>query len=1465
MRSDTAKSPEPGALAGKRALVAERLRKAATQPREGPLSFAQQRLWFLDQLAPNSPLYNIVALACLYGPIDVAALQNALNCVVARHETLRTRFRCPDGVPLQTVDTQRHCILGLIDLSRLPESERESETSQQIRAELNRPFDLASDQPLRVKLLKLGPEQHQLILVVHHIAADEWSLRILFKEWQTFYAAELARKHTALPPLAIQYTDFARWQREWLKGSTLDEHLRYWKNQLRDFPPATGLLTDHPHPAAPTFSGKTASLSLGLALTKQLKQLAKKEEATLFMVLLAAFKTLLFRYTQQEDLIVCSPVAGRSRVETEGLIGFFVNTVPLRTSLSGEPSFTQLLARVREVTVGAMAHQDLPFDRLVGELQPQRSLTHLPFTKVMFAYQGLAADCIEFGGAKMQFRDVEPELSKFELTVTLRETSEGLLAVAEFSRELFETETIVQFLAHFETLLRGIAAAPGSPISRIPLLSLAERHHLLVECNQTGTAYPRGERIHELFEAQVRRAPQATAASWGRSKISYGELNGRANQLARFLNQFSVQRDVPVALCVERSLEMLVGMLGILKAGGAYVPIDSTYPKDRLAFMLEDAGAPVLLTQERLLSRLPRTSAKVVCLDADWDLIAREKPENLPKSGTDSDLAYIMYTSGSTGQPKGVAIPHRAINRLVLNTNYIQLDPKDRIAQVSNISFDAATFELWGALLNGAQVVGISSDVALSPKEFANELRMRGISAMFLTTALFNQLAAEVPGAFESVGTVIAGGEALDPKWVREVLRNRPPKRLVNGYGPTENTTFTCCHLIREVAEHATLVPLGKPISNTTVYLLDSHLEPVPVGIPGELYTGGDGLARGYWNRPELTSQKFIRNPFDESGKGYLYRTGDMARRRADGTIEFLGRIDGQIKIRGYRVELGEIESQLAAHPAVRQCVVRVAGSSSTSKRLVAYVVAEAQATPSASELRAFLIEKLPDYMIPSAFVNLGAMPLTPNGKVDHAALPAPENSRPSLDRRYLAPQDSTERQLVVIWQNVLGVQPIGIQDKFFDLGGHSMLAVRVIAEIEKSFGRKLRLATLFQAGTIQRLAAVLREEIDETALTSGSSLVEVQSMGSRPPLFLVHGAGGGMFWGYVNLSRRLGMDQPVYGFKCPGLAGQRESGSLQDMAARYIADLRVVQPQGPYYLGGYCFGGNVAYEMACQLTEQGHEVAMLALLNCAPPNSGYEKIPWTPAWSLRFAKNLLHGLRYFLSWSMNQRRGFFRWKWHLLKRRLSLRRELAGQLPRIEPGELVDLSAYTEEQKGIWEHHIRALLSFRPRPYRGTVQLFRSAGHPLWCSFEEDYGWGRLALKGVQLIMVPGAHEKILEEPWVGVLGQAVSTALQSAQHEHSRSVPEPQLNKKLSAAELDSGEQAFESAAVAEMSPLEMAYPRLFESRVGGFQSRIAVRFESKELSYRDLSLQANQLAHYLLQLGIGPESLVGVVMDR
>jgi amino acid adenylation domain-containing protein len=1305
------------------------------------------------------------------------------------------------------VDKTAEVKVRLVELQDHPSAEIEAE----IRAEVNRPFDLSTSPLLRATLLRVKPDEHVLVLNMHHIVSDEWSMKLFFREFAVLYAGFARGEKVTLPELSIQYGDFSVWQRDWMQGRVLEQQLSFWRAQMSGKPPITEWPADHCRRELSAHPAGNQRRVLSRELSHGVKELAERLEGTLFMVLLAAFKALLHRHTLQEDIVVGSPFAGRNRSETEQLIGFFVNALPLRTNLGGEPTFEELVRRVREVALGAAEHQDLPLEKLVEALQPERSLNHLPFTKLMFVVQNDVREELQLPGLKLRFETAESALAKFDLTFFVQETNHGLVTQIEYNADLFEPETITRLLQQFERLLEGSVANPKRRISELPLLSSADRLRLLVDWNRTATDYPRDKCIHELFEAQAKRTPQAIAVEFGTQTLTYAQLNERANQLARHLKQFDIRPDVLVGLCVERSVEMVVGLMAVLKAGGAYVPLDVNYPPERLAFMLADTRTPVLLTQQSLKSRLPAhlleaqgkaDSLAVVCLDTDWDVIGTESRENLPNPAKPESLAYVMYTSGSTGKPKGVAVPHRAVNRLVFNTNYIQLDATDRLAQVSNVSFDAATLEVWGSLLNGGRLVGISQEVALRPKEFASELRDRGITAMFLTSALFNQVAGEAPDAFNTLRTIMAGGEALDPKWVRVVLNHLKQAlrqtRVVNGYGPTENTTFTCCHHITNVPEEASNIPIGRPISNTQVYILDTHLNPVPVGVPGELYAGGDGLARGYWNRAELTAEKFVPNPFlkelapELNGDGAirapeksslasaepssadspvmnpmhlsqtLYRTGDLARYLPDGTIEFLGRIDHQVKVRGFRIELGEIETVLGQHPGVRECVVIVRGQSAGERRLVAYFVGDKNGAPNASALRERLATKLPEYMVPAAFVPLEALPLTPNGKVDRAALPEPEQTRPELEPKYVAASDEVEVRLTKIWEDVLGVQPIGIRDNFFELGGHSLLAVRLSAQIEKSFGTKLRLATIFQAPTIAQLARHLRPETQAAEPPCQNSIVELHRGGTNPPLFLVHGAGGGMFWGYANLSRHLGPKQSVYGFKSRGLDGKEEFGSIEEMAAEYVADLRKVKPQGPYYLGGYCFGGNVAYEMARQLEGAGESVALLALMNCAPPNSRYGRINWSPLWWVRLFRNLIYWGHYFREWTPAQRSGFFRWKWRLLKRKLgAFFGAVTGRRSRGEVSSLVDLSSFTPEERKVWEAHIRALGLFNPRPYGGPIHLFRSPGHPLWCSFEPDYGWSEFARGGATITVVPGTHEKILEEPCVAVLAAELQKLL--------------------------------------------------------------------------------------------------------
>ncbi len=1360
-----------------RALLEERLQRArqtsargaetrSSIPRRGavaeiPLSFAQERLWFLDQLEPGSAVYNVCQAVRISGPLDSVALEKALNDVVRRHEILRTNVRSVDGRPVQVIAPERTIAIASMDASAWGEGPADLELQRRLREESRRPFNFERDLLLRALLVRLSPTESVLMLTMHHIISDGWSLGILFRELAALYAGYCSGQLCKLPELPIQFADFVLWEREHVHDAALERALAYWKKQLGGTLPVLELPLDHPRSATATSRGALQSLTLSRTLTGALKTFGQQEGATLFMTLLAAFQVLLHRWSGQEDIVVGSVVAGRRKVELEKLIGFFVNTLVLRGDLAGNPTFRELLARVRDSSLAALAHQDLPFERLVKELRPDRTVGRNPLFQVMFVLQNAPMAPTDLPGLSLEPIDVDTGTTKFDLTLSMMETPQGLRAGFEYNADLFEPATIARMLGCFQTLLEDAVANPATPIARLALLGAAEREEIVTSWNRTRRAFPREQTLHAQVEAQVARNPAAVALSFSGATVTYGELNARANQLAHRLRRLGIGPDTLVALCLERSPEMIVALLGILKAGGAYLSLDPSYPAERLAFMLADSQAPVVLTVASLRPVVPAGGAErsIINLDTEWPDIARESAANPAPLATGENLAYVSYTSGSTGKPKGVCIPHRAVSRLLINTDYVQLGADDVVAQISNCAFDASTFEVWGALLHGGRLAVIPRTVVLEPAVLAKTLVAEGVTAMFVTTALFNQLAQTTPGIFQSLRHVLFGGEAANPVCVREVLRASPPRRLLHVYGPTETTTFATWLEVREVPAGATTVPIGRPLANTTLYVLDTQGQPVPVGVPGELHIGGDGVARGYLRRPELEAARFIADPFAGEAGARLYKTGDRVRWLPDGTLEFLGRLDRQVKIRGFRIEPDEIEIVLERHPAVKQAAVMVREAAAGDRQLIAYVAGPAV---DVAELRQHLQATLPDYMVPAVFVKLDALPLNANGKVDRDALPAPE----ATDRTgaYCAPRDAVEREVAEIWAQVLGVAQVGLRDRFFDLGGHSLLAVKMVGKLEERFGRRLPVAAIFQHGTVEELARLLRP--DGAAYRSATSIVDIQGQGTRAPLYLVHGVGGGMFWGYANLARHLGTGQPVLAFKSRGLEGQPEWPSIVDMATNYLADLRSRQPNGPYLIGGYCFGGIVAYEMARQLEAQGEKVGLLALINCSPPNTTYERVPQRRSWAWRrkFLRNLGYWLGCFLfTWTWRERAEFIRWKLRLIRKRTTWLQH-ASALAVTDVDEMVNLTAYSEEQRQLWQTHVKALRSYVPHPFGGHVTLFRTRGHAFFCSFDELYGWGPLAGGGVTVRIVPGGHGNILDEPHVRTVARELAAELEAA-----------------------------------------------------------------------------------------------------
>jgi aspartate racemase len=1381
--------PERAELTGsQRALLEERLQRARankSRPREPkssiqrrpldepiPLSFAQERLWFLDQLEPGSAVYNVCQAVRLTGTLDLGVLEKALNEIVRRHEILRTNFFEKDGQPWQTIAPNRPAPLTVVDLSGWRDGTAAEEWQRCLHEESRRPFDLARDPLLRALLIRSAATEHTLMITMHHIVSDGWSVGILLRELAECYTSLCGGQKPELPELPIQYADYVLWERDTMRDAAIEKPLAYWREQLGGTLPVLELPFDRPRLAAAMSRGASQTVQLAKPLMQALKSLGQQEGATLFMTLLAAFQVLLHRWTGQEDIVVGSVVAGRRKVELERLIGFFVNTLVFRGDLTGNPTFRELLGRVREMSLRALANQDLPFEQLVQELRPDRAVSRNPLFQVMFVLQNAPMPPAELPRLTLEPIEVNTGTAKFDLTLSMIETPQGLRAALEYNADLFEPATIGRLLGCFVTLLESIATQPDQRIAGLALLTPAERHALLSGFNRTTSDYPRHATIPELFAEQAAQRPEAIALVCGERRFTYRELDVRSNRLAHWLRRAGVGPDTLVGVCLHRSAELIVALLGIAKAGGAYVSFDPTYPAERLAFMMTDTAARVVLTSEKLRdmvvaihARQTRAGAspalQVKCLDADWAEFAQESGAPFASDVRAENLAYVSYTSGSTGQPKGVCVPHRGVVRLVKGTDFARFNADDVFLQFAPIAFDASTLEIWGALLNGAQLVVFPAGPA-SLEELGLAIEQQGITTLWLTAGLFHQMVEEQLDRLRNVRQLLAGGDVLSVTHVTRVLERLPQTQLINGYGPTENTTFTCCHRVTAPPLAGRSVPIGRPIANTQVYILDARQQPVPVGVAGELFTGGDGLARGYLNQPGLTAEKFVPHPFSDEPGARLYRTGDRARWLPDGSVEFLGRMDRQVKIRGFRVEPAEVEAVLAQHPAVKECAVIVRDEPAGGKCLVAYLVAKETPAPASDAWRMFLEGKLPDYLVPSAFVSLDALPLTPNGKLDVAALPALDSTRPELQGQYVAPRDEVERQLAVIWEKILGVHPIGIHDRFFDLGGHSLLAVRMVAQLEKQFGKKLRVASIFQHRTIEQLAPLLRSS--ETNHTPVGSIVEIQGHGSRPPVYLVHGVGGGMFWGYSNLARHVGTTQPIYAFKSRGLDGLPEWPTIEEMARHYLADLRAQRPQGPYLLGGYCFGGVVAYEMARQLQAQGEKVALLALMNCSPPNTAYERTDgWhSVRWQIGFLRNLSYLLGCFLfRWTGRERTEFIRWKLRLLRKRAAAGAGHNGEIAVTDVDEMVNLAAYSEEQRRLWQTHVNALKQYQPQPYDGHVTLFRTRGHALLCSFDPDYGWGELARGGVTLRIMPGGHGSILDEPHVRTVAREFDQCL--------------------------------------------------------------------------------------------------------
>jgi amino acid adenylation domain-containing protein/FkbM family methyltransferase len=1047
-----------------------------------PLSFAQQRLWFLDQLEPDSAAYNCPAAVRLTGALNLDVLEKTLSEVVRRHEILRTGFPAMDGQPVQVIAPAAPLKVELIDLGEMNADERETEAQRLAKEDAERPFDLAQGPLLRATLLRLSVDEHIALFTMHHIVSDAWSMGVLVLEIAALYEAYSNDRPSPLPELDIQYADYAKWQQDWLRGEVLDKQLAYWKRQLQDSPPVLELPTDRPRPVARNYQGATKSVVLPSALSESLKHLSREEGTTMFMTLLAAFQVLLARYAQKDDINTGTAIAGRNKGEIEGLIGFFINTLVMRTDLSGNPTFQELLGRVRETCLGAYAHQDLPFEKLVEELQPERSLSYTPLFQVMFILHNVPRETLQLPGLTLGSHEIESVTSKFDLTLSLAESEQGIAGTMTYNTDLFEAETIERMVIHFQTLLEGVAANRKERILSLPLLSQPERRQLLFDYNDTAKEFPPVCCIHELFEAQVERTPDAAAVVYEGRQLTFAELNARANQLARHLQSLGVETEVRVSLCVEHSLEMIVGLLGILKAGGAYVGLDPAFPKERLAFMLEDSQSPLLLTQSHLLQNLPPHAAQVLCLDADWPAIALQSEDKPESRVLPENIAHLLYTSGSTGKPKGVIGEHRQLVHYLNGIlERLELVPGASFAMHQTLAVDALITILYPSLTTGGALHLITSERATDPIALGDYFEQHQID--YFKTAASHMAALTAAAQPERVmprRLLVLGGEASRTEWIEQLQQLAPGCVIVNHYGPTETTCGVATYRAATgaTAPLSATLPLSRPLANSFIYLLDSELNPVPMGVPGEMYIGGGGVARGYQQRPELSAERFIPDPYSDSAGARMYTTGDLAKFLPDGNIEFLGRKDHQVKVRGYRIELDEVQTVLGHHTGVRSAVVVAHDDGAGDNRLVAYFVPEQEPAPTATQLRGYLRDALPEYMIPSIVMQLEKLPLTPQGKVDRRALPAPDSLRRDLEKVYCAPRTPTEERLAAIWMEVLRVERVGVQDNFFELGGHSLLATQVVSRMRESFATELPLRRLFEHPTVAGVAEIIDEAL---------------------------------------------------------------------------------------------------------------------------------------------------------------------------------------------------------------------------------------------------------------------------------------------------------------------------------------------------------------------------------------------------
>jgi amino acid adenylation domain-containing protein len=1377
-----------------------------------PLSFAQQRFWFLHQFEPDSSSNNMPVVLRFVGALDVAVLEQSCQNLLQRHEVLRTHFPSVDGQPTQVIVPNIDLTLPVIDLQQLPLSQRDAEALRIATDEARRPFNLTIEPPLRLLLIQLSDREHLLLWNMHCTICDGASADIFYRDLTALYAAFIAGKPSPLPELGLQYVDFAHWQRQWLQGEVLESQLSYWKQNLAGILPTIQLPTDRPRPPiVQTYRGDRCARMLPKSFNADLTSLSQELGGTLFMTLIATFEILLHRYSHQNDILISFASAGRGQVETEGLIGFFSNTLIQRINFDGNPTFRELFDRVRAASLEAYSRQDLPFEKLLEELSPEQNQSRSPLFQVKFALnppwsngRGMASVQLPDLNITSLFGYIYHGKTKYDLTLVMREQDEGLGYVFDYNADIFEASTIERMLDHFQNLLAGILANPDCRVSELPLLSLAEQQQLLPGGAKTPTAGSEHLFVHRVFEDRVAKTPTAVAVVDDRTQLTYQELNSRANRLAHYLKSIGVMPSTPVGMCLGHSATAIVALLGILKAGGICVPIDPTATGDRIDKILEDAGSTFLVTQStivggkpaptenRVASNFSCSCAKSIDLDRDWDNIQHQPQTSLAIEFATTQPAYILYPSAPATPPIGVSILHGGIVQLATSVAEIRPTTTDVLLQLSCLSSEVALLEIWGALLNGASVVMLPANSS-APADVKKVLHHQQVTIAWLPTRLLHQIAIDRLEDLRSLRQIYVNGDALSPNVVAKLNRDLPACQLIHAYSVPENTGLTCYNLDPTVTSTQGSMAIGRAIAGTQTFILDRYCQPVPIGVIGDLYLGGDRLSSGYFNRPELNERRFIAHPFSSHPAARLYQTGDLARYLVDGSIELVGQM--VMSGSGSQVEVRRVETALSQHPDVWESVVLSQPDAADRQQLVAYVVPQLNHTPTITELSDFLKQKVAATAMPSAYVMLTVLPIAADGTIATHALPLPDLCCQPESTIFVAAQDELENQLIEIWETTLNIGSIGITDNFFDLGGNSLTAVRLFAQIATTFDKNLPLSVLLRANTIKQLAAVIRQDL---APEIWSPLVELQKGSSKQALFCVHGGGFNVLI-YRDLTLHLDPDFAVYGLQARGLANDRPLAErLEEIATDYLKEIQRIQPEGPYLLAGLSNGGNIALEMAQQLQAKGQTVALLAMFDSVGPE-GVELMSPLP--------RLLSSLQYALQFSVPRSMAILRqsgletfatklksyWSTYhdkpesvdvptasdrdtpesvdppaenCLEREMN---RLSSLILQHSPWSSYSPSAQLQASndrvsntlKQMEKSYHKVYKSYVPQSYAGKITLFRAMEFLPGYRRDPQLGWGKIAQEGVDVYHIPGHHTAIMESP---ILSKTMRTCIEKA-----------------------------------------------------------------------------------------------------